>query len=258
MPMPISPPSSSASVVARSGRATAADRPYPRASIAEASSSDRSSASVMTGRAISRNTWKPAARLAPQPPGRSHPLTALDELRGHAERHGDRHPDLVEGRGHRLEEPLRVGEHVGGPDAEEQDGEAQPVVERRQQALERHGAADADPRGRGGKGDLGQREQDVGAVLPVEQHAEQDSDPDHDQAQVPVHLEALRPGRVGATGGHDVGEHGGDQREQQRVGGATGGGRQTEGPEPPRARVQRPGEAHALSPGLAASVDASR
>ena len=189
------------------GRATAADRPYPRASIAAASSSDRSRASVITGRAISRNDVEAAARLAAQPPGRAHALAALDELRGDAERDRHRHPDLVQGRGHGLEEPLRVGEHVGGA---RRRGAARRGAARRRappsSPSSDTGPADADARGRGRERELGQREQDVGAVLPVEQHAEHDPDPDHDQAQVHVDLEAPRPRRVGAPGGHDVGD----------------------------------------------------
>ena len=197
-----------------------------------------------------------AAGLPAQAAGGSHPLAALDELRRDAQRHGDGHPDLVERRRHRLQEALGVGEHVGGADAQQEHREAQPVVDRRQQALERHRPADADPGRRGREGDLGQREEDVGAVLAVEQHAEHDPDRDDDEAHVHVDLEPAGPRGVRAAGGHHVGDHRGDEQEQQRVGGAAGRRREPEGPQPPGARVQRAGQAHLLAPLVVRTGDA--
>ena len=63
------------------------------------------------------------------------------------------------------------------------------------------------PAAAAGQRDLGQREQDVGAVLAVEQHPEHDPDHDDDEAQVHVDLEAAGPRRVRAPGRHHVGHH---------------------------------------------------
>ena len=112
----------------------------PRESIAAARSSDRSSASVITGSATSRTMWNRRPRLTAEAPGAAHALTALDELRGDAQRDGHGHADLVQRGRHRLEQPLRVGEGVGGADAEEQRRQAQAVVDRREHALGGHRA----------------------------------------------------------------------------------------------------------------------
>ena len=118
---PQSPRSTSAPLMILRVALVSVVRPCPRASIAAASRIERSSASVITG----TTTWRSTCRRDAGPPPRSargapHPTRALDELRSDGERDRDRNADLVQRRGRRLQQALRVREHVRGADAEDQ------------------------------------------------------------------------------------------------------------------------------------------
>ena len=91
----------------------------------------------MTGMAMPRRAWNPLAGPAPELAGPAHPLHALDQLRGDAERDDDRHTELVEGSGQDPQGPLRVGQRVGRPEAAQQRAQSQAVVERGHRPLER-------------------------------------------------------------------------------------------------------------------------
>ena len=94
-----------------------------------------------------------------------------------------------------------------------------------------------------------QREQDVvvRGHAGGEDRAEDDPNGDHDQRHDQVVLEPARPGGIAAPVGDDEGEHGQDEDQQHRVGGAADGGHQPDRPDPPGDRVQR-----ARDPGVAA------
>ena len=179
-----------------------------------------------------------AADLAAQPAGAADPPAALDQLRRHRQGDGDRGSDLVEGVGCGRQQPLGIGERVGRPQADDHGGQAEPVVERGEDPLDGDRTTDADPRRRVGQRHLGQREHDVATGLPVEHDAEHDPDRDDDQPGDQVGGEAAGPRGVAASGRHDQGDHGDEQAEHQRVGGAAGGGGQAERPDPPRPGVQ--------------------
>ena len=184
-----------------------------------------------------------AAGLTAEATGSPHTLTTLDQLRGHAQRHRHGHADLVERGRHRLEQALRVGEGVGGTDAEQQCGEPKPVVDRREHALGRHRAPEADARHGFGERHLRQFKEDVAPVLRVQQDPEHHTDRDHEQAEVHVGAEPARPGGIRAASRHDERDHRDDHQQQDRVGGAGGRRRHADGPQPPRARVEGAGQA---------------
>ena len=80
------------------------------------------------------------ATRSPDPPD------ALGELWRDADRHDERGAHLVQGARHAPQEPPRVGEDVGRPDADDQRREAQAVIDGREDALERDDATEASRR----------------------------------------------------------------------------------------------------------------
>ena len=73
------------------------------------------------------------------------PTGAVGQLREDRDGHDQCRADLVERGRHRLEQPLGVGQRVGGADADDDRGEAETVVEAGEQALAGERTEQADP-----------------------------------------------------------------------------------------------------------------
>ena len=124
-----------------------------------------------------------AAHPAPGHPaelsGGPHPAQAVGQLGQQRDRDHDRRTDLVQRGRHRLQQPLGVGERVGGADADHDGGQPHAVVQPGEHRLECHRAQQADARHPVRQRDLRQVDQDDGAVAAAQQHPEHHPD-DHD------------------------------------------------------------------------------
>ncbi|UUZ59977.1 hypothetical protein [Nocardioides sp. B-3] len=203
-----------------------------------AGDSERSRASSSTGTEEAAQAADPFARIAAQGPGRAHAAGTVGQLREDGDRDDERGADLVERRRDRLEQPLRVGQRVGGADADHDRGQPQPVVEPGEKRLLRDRPEQPHPRDPVGQRDGRQLDQHPAVADATEEDPEGDAD-DHDhQPEQEVEPERPRPRVVGAARHHDErrGRH--EQRQQERVGRQRRCGGRADRPDPPRHRVQ--------------------
>ena len=100
-----------------------------------ASARERSSESSSTGTSSRRSPRTLPPLAAAQRLGGPHPPEAVGQVRQHGDRDDERAADLVERRRHRAEQPLGVGQGVGGADADHDGGEPEPVVQAEEQRL---------------------------------------------------------------------------------------------------------------------------
>ena len=130
----------------------------------------------------------------------AHPAHAVGELRQHGDRDDQRGADLVERGRHRAEQPLGVGQRVGGADADHDGGEPEPVVQREEQRLRRRsGRAGVMPGDPVGQRDRRQVEQHRAAEPAAEDEPERHPDHDDHDAEPDVDPERLAPRLVGAA-----------------------------------------------------------
>ncbi len=185
--------------------------------------------------------------------GASHALHALDELRRDHDGHRDGDADLVERRGERSQGAFRVGEGVGGTDATENGREPHAVVQRTEDAAGADWSAERHARHERRQRDLRQREQDAVAARRTAEHdTEHDAHADDDQPEDEIGAKCARPRRVRSAGGRGNAGDDQNQSQQQRIRREACRGRETQCPDPPRDRVNRPRQAHAIQ--LAAGV----
>ena len=186
----------------------------------------------------------PAGLPRPQRLRGAHPAHAVGELRQHADRDHQRGPDLVERRRHRAQQPLGVGQRVGGADADHDRGEPEPVVQREEQRLRVERPEQGDPGDPVGQRDRRQVEQHPAAEVAAEDEPERHPDHHDHDAEPHVEPERLAPRLLRAPQRDDQRGDPDQHQQDQRVGGQRRGDRQPDRPQPPGHRVQVAGPAH--------------
>ena len=190
-----------------------------------------------------------AALAAAQRLGGPDPPEAVGQVRQHGDRHDECAADLVERRGHRAEQPLGVGQGVGGADADHDGGEAEPVVQPEEQRLLGDRPEQAEPERPVRQRDRRQGEQHAATVAASDEDPEDHTDHHDRQTQPEVEPERVGPRQRAAPCGHRQAGHPDQHQEEPGVGGERRGDRQTDRPEPPGDGVQVPRKAGDREPG---------
>ena len=225
----------------RAPRDTGTRRPYPRASMDDASCSERSKALSSTGTAIPRSpakprTGRPRRRLASR-------TSAIDhhQFGGEGEGDGDGHPRLVQDGRQAAQQPVRAGQRVRGPEAEQHHGEPQALDEGDRARPRRvTGPPMLTPSAHDGRGTWGR----VNRTWPGRRFPNRIT-------RTTRSTMTTRPSRRkttserdhgadGPAGRHHEGDHAADQQQQDRVGGARRGTGHAGRPQPPGPGVEPP------------------
>ena len=169
-------------------------------------------------------------------------LHALDQLRGDTEGNDNGRTQLVQCSGQYAKGAFGIGQCVGGTDTTEQAAETETVVERRKSSFEGHWSTKLHPGRPRGQGYVGQRKEYVHVTcidVASEDDPKDDSYGDDGQGHEEVVLEGPGPRSLTSTVGHDKGQDGEDQDEQDRIRRPTGRRGETQRPDPPRDGMQR-------------------
>ena len=153
-----------------------------------------------------------------QASGRADPTGVGEQVRGERQRDDHGHPHLVEGGGHRAQQPARGSQGVRRTHARDHHGEPKALRRADQDRLPGDQAAEADPGHPVRQRDLGERERDVEAHRGAEEHLQQRAGHDHDHPQAQGRGERASPLRLRPPAETTTSQAAQDQSEEKRVG----------------------------------------